>query len=95
MKRLLKKAFPGIFDVVTWERLLVIPQAIAQFEQMKLEEDRTFPGLSNLYICGGHVKSPQRNIGAAIESASSIGLSLGVGTPLEPSTKDSLNEETL
>ncbi len=69
MKKLIKKAFPQLIDDKAWERLLVIPGALGQFENMVLEENLTLPGLNNLWIAGGKNPGKVENIGAAIQSA--------------------------
>jgi hypothetical protein len=94
MKKGIKKAFPPLIEgsggTKNWERLLVVPQAMARFDQLTLEENRTLPGLTNLWICGAQTPSADRNVGSALESATDVSARL-IG---EFQSSKKFNEET-
>ena len=69
MKKTIRKAFPEIIDNNSWERLLVVPQALGQYEQLALEKDLTLPGVKNLYLTGSQLRAAKRNLVSAISSA--------------------------
>ncbi|MDZ4678238.1 MAG: FAD-dependent oxidoreductase [Oligoflexia bacterium] len=72
MKKVIKKAFPELITKKSWERLLAVPRAIGNFDQLQLEKNGTLPGLTNLYMCGGQINGEHRNTEAAIKSAQAV-----------------------
>jgi phytoene dehydrogenase-like protein len=69
MKKVIKKTFPELLEKKSWERLLVVPNAIGHFEQLLLEKNGTLPGLGNLWMAGAQLKGESRGTSNALRSA--------------------------
>ena len=69
MKKNIKKAFAGLFDQSAWERLLVVPNALSQFDQVPIEKGGNLQGFTNLFLAGGQSKGASKNISNALQSA--------------------------
>lgn len=71
MKKVIKKAFPDLLSetVQAWERLIVVPAGLGFAQYLSLEKNGQFPGIKNLYLAGGQLKGPCRNLSSALETA--------------------------
>lgn len=72
MKKAIKKAFPQMVANQVWERLLVVPESVGQYNQLPLEKSNGVVGAENLFLAGSQTPGPYQNVAQALYSSQTI-----------------------